>query len=281
MIRSVSPSSVYQPTTQALSSRQYQRVPTTGDDIEAGQGRCATLQQNSALDGLTKTAKWMANNPGKMTVGVLCAFGAAAAAKLVSGLQSAGQSGDVPSMNISQSAQREINDRAQVFAKFINGTLVAGSYINGTFQPAPHPLADNVHGQSLDAFKQYIEKGQFENTTPSSVTFLPANFDLREYLRAAAGGSQESQERVLAENEAMVEGSGSSREFVDEREARFASVDNFADTARLAGESFSRAYPNVTLPSGLSPNETLTYLEQQGINRYEILKHLPENAGTI
>lgn len=281
MIRSVSPSSVYQPTTQALSTRQYQRVPTTGDDIEAGQDRCATLQQNSVLDGLAKTAKWIANNPGKTTVGVLCAFGAAAAAKLASGLQSAGQSGDVPSMNISQSVQREIGDRGQVFAKFINGTLVAGSYVNGTFQPGPNPLADNFHGQSLDALKQYIEKGQFENTTASSVTFLPDNFDFREYLRAAATSSQEPEEWVLAENEAVAEGSGSSGELVDERAVRSASVDNFADTARLAGESFSRAHPNITLPSGLSSNETFAYLERQGINRYEILKHLPENATTV
>lgn len=275
MIRSVSPSSVYQPTTQALSTTQYQRVPTASNDIERGPGRSDALQQNSTLDGLTKTAKWVANNPGKAAIGVMCAFGAAAAAKLASDLHHADQSGDAQ-RSINQGVQREIGDRAQVFAKLINGTLVEGSYVNGSFQQGVNSLADNIRRQSWDAFRQYVEKGQFENTTPSKVTFLPANFDFRAYLRGIAEGG--GQERVLAENEAIAEGSGDAGENVEEGMLRSASSNNdFADAARLAAESFSRVHPNITLLSALNPNETLAYLERQGINRYEILRHLPEN----
>lgn len=282
MIRSVSPSSVYQPTTQALSTTQYQRVPTAGDDIESGQGRSATAQQSSALNGLTKAAKWVANNPGKATVGVLWAFGAAAAAKLASNYQNADQFGDIQDRNISQIVQREISDKAEIVGKLINDTLVEGTYNNGSFQPGPSSLPDRMRGQSWESVVRYVEEGQFKDIPPSSVTFLPDNFDLREYLRGAAANSQEPQEHALAENDA-IEGSGSSAEFLEARQRLSASSldDDFRQAARLAGESFSRAHPNITLPSGLSPNETIAHLEQQGINRYEILKHLSENATTV
>ncbi len=266
MIRSVSPSSVYQPTTQALSTTQYQRVPTMSDDIEGGQGGSETLQQNSVLDGLTKAAKWVVNNPGKATVGVLCAFGAAAAAKLVSDFENAGQSGDAQG-DISQSMQREIGDRAQVFAKLINGTLVAGTYVNGSFQQGPHFLAENIlYGQG---------GGARQNT---GVTLLPANFDFRAYLRRIAE-SADGQERVVAENDATIEGSGSSGEVVEAQDWSSGSANNdFRDAARLVQESILKAHSNMTWPSRLSPNETLAYLERQGVNRYELLNLLPTNT---
>lgn len=277
MIRSVSPSSVYQPTTQALSTTQYQRVPTMSDDIEGGQGGSETLQQNSVLDGFTKAAKWVVNNPGKATVGVLCAFGAAAAAKLVSDFENAGQSGDAQG-DISQSMQREIGDRAQVFAKLINGTLVAGTYVNGSFQQGPHFLAENMREQSWDVFRQYVEKGQFENTTLSKDTLLPTNFDLRAYLRRIAE-SGDGQERVVAENDATTEGSGSSGEVVGAQDWSSGSANNdFRDAALLVQESILKAHSNMTWPSRLSPNETLAYLERQGVNRYELLNLLSTNT---
>ncbi len=282
MIRSVSPSSVYQPTTQPLSTAQYQRVPTAGDDIESGQGRSATAQQSNVLNGLTKAAKWVANNPGKATVGVLWAFGAAAAAKLVSNYQGADQFGDIQDRNISQIAQREISKQGKIVGKLINDTIIGGTYTNDGFQPGPSSLPDRMRGQSLESAMRYVEKEQFKDIPPSNVTFLPDNFDLREYLRRVAENSQEPQEHALAENDA-IEGSGSSAEFLEAREWPLVSSadDDSRQAARLARESFSRAHPNITWPSGLSPNETLAHLEQQGINRYEILKHLPENATTV